>query len=66
MTLFLLAVGLALAIEGTFYAAFPGVAKAMMRRALELSDQGFRLMGIGALALGVLIVGVVRWIGVGL
>ncbi|MEJ1161597.1 DUF2065 domain-containing protein [Prosthecomicrobium sp. N25] len=63
MSLFLLALGLGLAIEGTLYALFPGGAKAMMRRALDLSDQGFRLMGVAALALGVLIVALVRGFG---
>lgn len=63
MSLFLIALGLALAIEGTLYAAFPAMMKAMMARALELSDQVFRLMGVGALALGVLIVALARGLG---
>lgn len=63
MSLFLIALGLALAIEGTLYAAFPRMMKAMMERALELSDQVFRLMGVGALALGVLIVALARGLG---
>lgn len=63
MSLFLIALGLALAIEGTLYAAFPGMMKAMMARALEMSDQVFRLMGVGALALGVLIVALARGLG---
>lgn len=63
--MFLIALGLGLAIEGTLYALFPGGAKAMMRRALELSDQGIRILGIGALALGVVIVALVRGFGGG-
>jgi uncharacterized protein YjeT (DUF2065 family) len=63
MSLFILAIGLGLAIEGTLYAIFPNAAKAMMRRAMELSDQSFRLVGVVALALGVLIVALVRGFG---
>lgn len=66
MSLFLVAVGLALAIEGTLYAAIPGVMRSMMRRALELSDQVLRLTGVATLALGVVIVAVARLIGGGL
>lgn len=65
MSLFLIALGLGLAIEGTLYAAFPRVAKAMMARALGLPDPVFRLMGVGALALGVVIVALVRLAGGG-
>ena len=65
MSLFFLALGLGLAIEGTLYAAFPGAVKAMMARALAMSDHAFRLMGIGALALGVVIVALVRMLGQG-
>lgn len=57
---FLTAIGLVLALEGTFYALVPGALKSFMRQALELPDQVLRLAGLGALALGVLIVWLVR------
>lgn len=56
----LAALGLVLVIEGIFYAGFPGAAKSFMRQALELSDSAFRTAGIGALAIGLVIVWLVR------
>jgi uncharacterized protein YjeT (DUF2065 family) len=54
------ALGLAIALEGLLYAAFP----AAMRRALmaltEISDQSLRMGGLAALALGVCVVWLVR------
>lgn len=60
MSDFLVALGLVLAIEGTLYALLPGGLKAMMRQAVETPDNVLRAGGVGALALGVLIVWLVR------
>ncbi|WP_417686116.1 DUF2065 domain-containing protein [Roseibium sp.] len=56
----IVALGLVLALEGTLYALAPGGMKAMMRAALETSDQTMRTAGLVALALGVLLVWFVR------
>lgn len=60
MTELAVALGLVLVIEGIFYAGFPNAAKAFMRQALELPDNAFRMAGIVAAALGLLIVWLVR------
>ncbi|MBO0343660.1 DUF2065 domain-containing protein [Roseibium limicola] len=60
MSDFLTALGLVLALEGTLYALAPGRMKSMMRAALESTDQALRLAGVAALALGVLIIWLVR------
>lgn len=56
----LTALGLAIALEGALYAAFPGA----MRRALAAvalqPDQALRMGGLAALAAGVFIVWLVR------
>ena len=54
------AVGLVLALEGVLYAAFPGPAKAAMRRALGLPDGSLRAFGLAALITGVCVVWLVR------
>ncbi|ABS64069.1 conserved hypothetical protein [Parvibaculum lavamentivorans DS-1] len=54
------ALGLAIALEGALYAAFPG---AMRRALLSVSvqpEQALRIGGLIALALGVVIVWLVR------
>ena len=55
-----LAVAMALALEGTFYALNPGGMKQVMRSALEMPDKVLRIAGVGALVLGVVIVWLVR------
>jgi uncharacterized protein YjeT (DUF2065 family) len=60
MTDLLLAIGLVLAIEGTLYAVAPQSLKAMMRTMLDLPDAHLRVAGVGALAVGVLVVWFVR------
>lgn len=60
MSDFLVAIGLVLAIEGTLYATAPGALKAMMRQAIDMPDQVLRIGGVAALAVGVLIVWLVR------
>ncbi len=54
------ALGLVLAIEGTLYAAAPGGLKAMMRQAQETPDNVLRIGGLVALAIGVVLVWLVR------
>ncbi|MFM9861403.1 DUF2065 domain-containing protein [Pseudoxanthobacter sp. M-2] len=56
----LVAIGLVLAIEGTLYALAPQSLKAMMRAVLDLPDAQLRVAGVGALAVGVLVVWFVR------
>ena len=60
MTDLIAALGLVLIIEGIFYAGFPEAAKAFMRQALGLPESSFRIAGLGALAVGLAIVWLVR------
>jgi uncharacterized protein YjeT (DUF2065 family) len=60
MTDLLVAIGLVMAIEGTFYAVAPQSLKAMMRSVLDLPDAQLRVGGVVALAVGVLVVWFVR------
>jgi uncharacterized protein YjeT (DUF2065 family) len=57
---FLAALGLVFVIEGLLYGGFPGQARRLARQASELPDPVLRAAGIGAIALGVLIVWLVR------
>lgn len=50
------ALGLAIALEGILYAAFPGPAKRALLSLTEMSNQSLRMGGLAALALGVLVV----------
>lgn len=54
------AIGLVLVLEGFVYAAFPGGLKRMMSIAQSLPDETLRRSGLMALALGVVIVWLVR------
>ncbi|MBD8890535.1 DUF2065 domain-containing protein [Roseibium litorale] len=56
----IVAVAMALALEGTLYALNPGGMKQVMRTALETPDKILRTVGLGALIAGVLIVWLVR------
>lgn len=60
MTDLLVALGLVLVIEGSLYAAFPGGIKRMMSMAQQMPEQSLRSGGIAALAMGVLVVWLVR------
>ena len=60
MSTLLLGLGVALAIEGLFYAAFPRSMQAMMRLALELPETTLRSFGLAALSLGVVLVWLLR------
>ena len=50
---FVAAIGLVMVIEGVLYAGAPPVAKAMMKRTLDMPDHQLRLMGLVALVAGV-------------
>lgn len=54
------AVALVLVIEGALYAAFPAGMKRMMAQAMEMPDHVLRLAGLGAAAVGVLAVWLIR------
>ncbi|NVK35729.1 MAG: DUF2065 domain-containing protein [Rhodobacteraceae bacterium] len=56
----IVALGLVLALEGTLYALAPGGMKSVIKAALAMSDQALRISGLASLALGVLIVWLVR------
>ena len=54
------ALGLVLVIEGLLYALVPGQLRRMLTAMERLSDDQLRLGGIAAIAVGVLVVFVVR------
>ncbi len=56
----LAALGLAIALEGVLYAAFPGQVRRVLMSLGEISDQKLRMGGLSALAIGVFIVWLVR------
>ncbi|MFN4354866.1 DUF2065 domain-containing protein [Parvibaculum sp.] len=60
MTELLSALGLAIALEGVLYAAFPGPVRRALMSLAEISDQKLRMGGLAALALGVFLVWLVR------
>ena len=60
MAEFLMALGLVLVIEGLLYALVPGQLKAMMLSFQKLSDDQLRIGGVTAVAMGVIIVWLVR------
>ncbi|MBG51661.1 MAG: DUF2065 domain-containing protein [Alphaproteobacteria bacterium] len=60
MTDFLVALGLVLVLEGLLYALFPGAMKRMVMLVLTMPDEAIRRSGLVALALGVVIVWLVR------
>ena len=56
----LMALGLVLVIEGLLYALVPGQLKVMMLSFQQLSDDQLRVGGVSGVALGVVIVWLVR------
>jgi uncharacterized protein len=54
------ALGLALAIEGLLFAAFPEAIKRAMIDAAQTPSERMRIVGIGSAVIGVVIVSVVR------
>lgn len=59
----LTALGLVLVIEGLLYALVPGHLKRMLLSMRELTDDQLRVGGLSAIALGVVIVWLVRSAG---
>ncbi len=57
---FAVALGLVLVIEGLLWAAFPNYAIKMLEAAAEMSPQGLRYAGAICMAIGVLVVWLVR------
>jgi uncharacterized protein YjeT (DUF2065 family) len=57
---FLVALGLVFVIEGLLWALFPGSAKRLAELALRVGVHELRLSGAAAIAIGVLIVWLVR------
>ncbi len=57
---FLMALGLVFVIEGLLYALVPGHLRSMTEAIRSLSDDQLRMGGVAAIALGVLIVWLVR------
>lgn len=55
-----MALGFVLVIEGLLYALVPGQLKAMMLSFQKLSDDQLRIGGVTAVAMGVIIVWLVR------
>ena len=60
MTELISAVGLVLVIEGLIWAAFPGSAKRLLQAASQVPEQTLRTVGLSVLAVGVLVVWLVR------
>jgi uncharacterized protein len=56
----LVALGLVAVIEGLLYAAAPGAMKTMLRQAESLPEQALRTGGLAAMAVGILVVWMVR------
>jgi uncharacterized protein len=57
------ALGLALAVEGLLFAAFPDAVKRAMIEAAQAPGERMRLVGILSAAIGVMIVWVARKLG---
>lgn len=60
MTDLMVGIGLVLVIEGVIYAAVPSAMKRMMTQLLDMPDQNLRFAGGVSVAVGVLIVWLVR------
>ena len=60
MSELVVALGLALAIEGLLFAAFPDAVKRAMVEAAQTPSDRMRIVGIGSAVIGVVIVWVVR------
>lgn len=60
MTDFLVAAGLVLVIEGLLWAIAPRLGLKMLTLAADMSEQSLRLSGAAAIAVGVVVVWLVR------
>lgn len=56
----LVAIGLVLVVEGLVYGAFPALAKRLATEVLGTPETALRIAGVGAIAIGVAIVWLVR------
>ena len=63
MAWLLLAVGLVLAVEGLVFALLPGRLEDIVRAISEMPHEARRLIGLIALALGVVLIWIARTIG---
>jgi uncharacterized protein YjeT (DUF2065 family) len=59
----LAALGLALAVEGLLFAAFPDAVRRAMIDAIKSPSERMRIVGLVSAALGVVIVWIARWAG---
>jgi uncharacterized protein YjeT (DUF2065 family) len=60
MSTFVIALGLVLVIEGTLWALAPGVGRKFLEATADMPESNVRLAGAVAVALGVLIIWIVR------
>lgn len=60
MSDFIVALGLAIALEGCCYAAAPGAMKDFLKTVGGVGDNRLRQIGLGAMAIGVLLVWFIR------
>lgn len=60
MSDFVTALGIALALEGLFWGGFPAAARRMAGEMAKAPDSLLRGVGIGAMALGVIVVWIAR------
>ena len=54
------AIGLALALEGILFAAFPGFVRRRMEETLGMGEGPMRVAGLAGAAIGVAVVGLAR------
>ncbi|MAS12538.1 MAG: hypothetical protein CMH69_04480 [Nitratireductor sp.] len=60
MSDFIAALGLVLVIEGLVYGGMPRLARKLAQQVLEMPDSALRAAGISAMALGVLVIWLIR------
>ncbi|HET7211158.1 MAG TPA: DUF2065 domain-containing protein [Methyloceanibacter sp.] len=60
MSNLIVALGLVLVIEGMLWALAPGLGRKLLRAAAETPESTLRLVGAAAVALGVLVIWLVR------
>ena len=63
MTDLIAALGLALAVEGLLFAAFPDAVRRAMIDAANTPSERMRLVGLASALLGVVLVGLARTVG---
>jgi hypothetical protein len=60
MSNLVVALGLVLVIEGTLWALAPGLGRRLLEAAAETPESNLRLIGAAAVAIGVLVIWLVR------